>query len=949
MEQERWMRGGLNVDDSVEILNPDDWYYAANIVTGKSANGKNGEIENIRGTTPIPSAFTNDNSKLIGIISSAQDNLNYLFFYNTDPSLNCIVKLQNDTLSLVLRWSGLNFQNNKQYRINGGGLAGDLIYFTDNYNQPRCVHTTRYSSGSVPLNQEEILHIKRGPQFPPELSIIGNIFQTKNYISDVQFALQYEYVDGQMSVISPYTSLVRGWGQEGVIGVIENVSLRIGIQERIPSLVNKIKFVARRNNTGTPFYIGEMLAPFNQASYSITYSEQNLGPVEAHYNKQFENVPLKAKSGCVSKSRMWFGNYVEGYDVPTPGQVNIEYVFAENPDIFSFGPCFSQNSKFRLGVVFHDDQGRSSGVVDNGWMAETEKRIDRGGKKIRLRYRITGTPPSWAKYYSFVMTKDLNKTFFLQSFGVSNSGSELYVSVTSGGNESYSMNFSNTTRYLRLSLSTFITAGVGYAVKEGDFVLITKAASSTNFGPLKVIKVVGDYLYVEAVNMGNGSFQYNYQIYTPGSGLESLYFEIGHKREITGNSLDAAYYFYSGDCMNVNTTPNQSSPNLMPQMRLKIPEGPWNCDIGKPYVKNEKGQITKRNFFKHSSTFIAGVNVNGLSEFNSGEEGSVPIEAIGIQKLQPTTKESVEGDVILAICNSDTYSIYVDEARMSSSDGQSFLVAANKVIGDVRKQKTGYGTLHPESAIEVDGYVYVYDKLSRAFLRYATNGMFPISEYKVTDYFEDQSLLNSEADPVITGYDPFYQLIFVTFKNAETSTKRTIAFSIPKERWISFYDFAPDGYVIGNDKMYSVIGGNVYKHNGSMYTHFYGTEFRSIITTSFNDHPGLTKEWRAVQVQCSNNMFEYINTIQGFVGSMLDVYLSNQKNQITDIRSGEFEVIENIAYGQIRGDLNSPGGVIEGSPLFSNTLQCSVSFMGRVHRQIKCLKVGFEISRGHNL
>jgi hypothetical protein len=953
MEQERWMRGGLNTDDSVEVMSPDDWYYAANVISGKSAQGRNGEIENIRGTTSILSLYTNNNSRLIGVISSAQDNLSYLFFYNSDPSLHCILKLQNDSVSLVLRWSGLNFQNSKQYRINGGGIAGDLLYFTDNYNQPRCVHISRYATGNVPANHEEIFHIRRGPQFPPECLTIGNIFQPKKYIADVQFAMQYEYVDGQLSVLSPYTSLIRSSGHENVIGVLENVTLRIGTKEHIPSLVKKIKFIAKRNNTGTPFYIGEMERPFDPSFYSLLYTEQNLGPVEIGYDKQFENVPLKAKTACISKSRMWFGNFIEGYDTPAPGQVNLEYTLAENNDIIAIGPCFSPNSKFRLGIVFHDDQGRSSGVIDNGWTLKTETEILRGSKKLTLRYRIFGTPPAWAKYYSFVITKDLNKTFFLQSFGVSNAGSEIYVSVANNGSESYSTNYSGTTRYLRLSLSVLNQNGVGYAFKEGDYVIVTKLTGglNTNFSPLKVMKIVGDYVYVEGANLGNGGFQYNYQIYTPNNGYESLYYEIGQRREIVSGTLDTAYYFYSGDCLNVNTTPWQGTPNFMPQMRVKIPEGPWNVDIGKGYVKSERGQVLKKNFFKHSATFIAGVNVNGLSEFNAGDEGSVPIEAVSVQKLQATTKQSVEGDVILAICNSDTYSIYVDEARMSSGDGQSFLIASSKVIGDVRKQKTGYGTIHPESVLEVDGYVYVYDKLSRSFLRYASNGMFPISEYKVANYYENQSLINGENDPVISGYDPFYQVVFVTFKNAQTSTKRTIGFSIPKERWISFYDFAPDGYVVGSDKMYSVVRGSIYRHDGLMYTHFYDTEYRSTISASFNDHPAHIKEWLALQVQCSGNMFEYNNTIQGFGGSMLDATLSNLSTipQVTDIRPSEFEVVEGVAYGEIRGDLNSPGGIVEGSPLFSSTLQCSVSFMGRAYRQLKCLKVGYEIARGHKL
>jgi hypothetical protein len=73
MEQVRWPKGGLNTDDSVEILSPEDWSYAANIVDGRSLNGKNGEKENIRGTTLLESStWTDSNSKLIGVIKLSE-------------------------------------------------------------------------------------------------------------------------------------------------------------------------------------------------------------------------------------------------------------------------------------------------------------------------------------------------------------------------------------------------------------------------------------------------------------------------------------------------------------------------------------------------------------------------------------------------------------------------------------------------------------------------------------------------------------------------------------------------------------------------------------------------------------------------------------------------------------------------------------------------------------
>jgi hypothetical protein len=948
MEQVRWPKGGLNTDDSVEILSPEDWSYAANIVDGRSLNGKNGEKENIRGTTLLESStWTDSNSKLIGVIRSAEDDLNYLFFYNTDASKNCILKLQNDVVSLVLQWSGLNFQNDKLYRISGG-IAGDLIYFTDDFNQPRCVHRTRYSGGSTPSSEAEILHIRRGPILPFDHDFVGIVVlvSQKSEIYDVQFSYQYEYIDGQLSVIAPWTKTYRR-----DFDAIERIDLRFPTSEQVPALVKTIKMVARKGNAGAAFYFANIDPAAIPLLWDIKYYGQNIGIVSSDYVKNSELVPLKAKTSCITKSRMWFGNYLEGYDTPT-SDVTLTFALENDPSGFDIGDTYSPNARFRLGVVFHDDQGRSAGVMDLDWTLETDREITINATRQRLRYSITGTPPSWAKFYSLVVTKDLVKTFFMQCWQVANTGSEIYVTVADDGTESYTGTYSAATDFVRLDLQILNSIGTYYAFKEGDFAIVTNTTSGNTFGPLKARRLTGHYVYVDPIDIGGIPFNYAFQIYTPNTASEDIYYEIGQRREIVGGVMDTTDYFLQGDSLNVNVDTSVISPDYMQQMRAKPNDGAWETHTGKAYVQTVLGQVDKKNFVRHSSPFIPGTGVNGLSEFAPGDEGNVPIDAVEIQKLQPTMKESTDGEVLLAICNSDTYSLYIDEARLSTNDGQGFLIAQTKVIGDIRKQRAGFGTLHPESVHEEEGYVYMYDKLARAYARYASNGLFPISEYKAVDYFEDQSALNAVSDVVVTGYDPFYKLIYVTFKNADTTTKKTIAFSLTKDRWVSFYDFAPDGYAVGSSKMYSVVNGSIYKHDntsGTGFNNFYSTTYNAVIDLSFNDDPAQPKEWKVIQVQSSPNFYSFSGGNQVIGTDALRVDVNNRHGQASNVLYNEFEVDENMIYGEIRGDLNATGGILNGDPIYSNTLQTRFTFSGGSYKQLLMMKAGCEPSRGHNL
>jgi hypothetical protein len=893
-------------------------------------------------------------SRYVGHIRSAKDDVNYIFFYNTNPDKHCIVKLQSDTLSLVLAWSGFGFSPLKKHRIQGG-IADELLYFTDNINPPRCVHENRYASGSVPDTAEEILWIKRGPLAPPLFAKQT----TSGYIvinDDLQFATQFIYIDGQQSVLSPFTRLCR---KESLDESFNDVLVTLDPSDPVPSNVIKIKYIVKKGNNGTPVVFSERV-PSSEAP--VTFHIGTEGEVvESMYFKLFENVPHLAKTAAISKSRAWLGNYIEGYDTPTDITIDYEFEASEFGEADE-GPAFEGNSSRKLGALLYDESGRTCGVIplkDSSGLDAIATVLGPEGhesNRRKLKFRLQGTPPTWAKRWSLVVTDDLIKTFFLS--GMVHNETEAadiplmstYVIVDEDDVETYHPQvWQDENKYIRINIESLNRNGYYYSHKPGDQLIITDLFLGGWTSPLEIIKQVGSFIYVPAQNIGNltVSNSNRYQIFTPRTASTGAYYEIGHSEPIVSGAFDEDYSTWEGSSVHVAYSP-VSPTSMIAQMSFHK-DGTWNTDAGRISVVTELGQVYKKNFFKCSSPFISGINVNGLSEFNVGDEKSTSLEAGEIQKLQPTSKESTEGDIILAICNSDTFSVYIDETRVATGT-TTFLVASANVIGDVRKQKSGYGTLHPESVHEEDGYVYMFDKLSRSFLRYATNGLFPISEYKMVDFFEAQAKLNAETDAVVCGYDPFYKLIFVTFTNAATERKRTLAFSPIKDRWTSWFDFAPDAYIVGSEKMYSIVGGNIYKHdNEELFNNFYGEQFNSEIDVSFNDSPDAPKEWRVIQVHSSPNLFSFEDGVQVVPVDTLKVDLSNRKGQAIDIFHWEMEVEEDLIYADIKCDMNSDGGPLDGVPMYSPTLQAKITFSGITYKQIFLVKVGFEPSKGHIL
>ena len=73
----------------------------------------------------------------------------------------------------------------------------------------------------------------------------------------------------------------------------------------------------------------------------------------------------------------------------------------------------------------------------------------------------------------------------------------------------------------------------------------------------------------------------------------------------------------------------------------------------------------------------------------------------------------------------------------------------------------------------------------------------------------------------------------------------TITYSIWSKGWTSFWSYAPDWMVGLNSSFYTFKDGSIWKHNtNSTRNNFYGTQYKSTITTIFNDEPSQMKVFK---------------------------------------------------------------------------------------------------------
>lgn len=277
---------------------------------------------------------------------------------------------------------------------------------------------------------------------------------------------------------------------------------------------------------------------------------------------------------------------------------------------------------------------------------------------------------------------------------------------------------------------------MGYTANPGDMCILIGEDNAVHFLP--VLSSQGKYIMIAAKDLGDlTDKKFIYEIFTPYKVEgQDFYYEVGQLYPVAeagtpdrkystleGSFLPDAYVLPRRNGLETSYMAYAMSPNDLFWKR-------WDNHFGRVNVITELGRRTKEGNISFSDVFVPGTAINGLSAFHALNEENLPVEMGPLRKLISTSKVQGEGNVLLAICETQTASIYIGEAEILDQSGNVNLVKSDKVIGQVNVLRGGHGTMHPESVKELNGQVFWYSQNSRAFIRYASNGLFEISDYK---------------------------------------------------------------------------------------------------------------------------------------------------------------------------------------------------------------------------
>jgi len=314
----------------------------------------------------------------------------------------------------------------------------------------------------------------------------------------------------------------------------------------------------------------------------------------------------------------------------------------------------------------------------------------------------------------------------------------------------------------------------------------------------------------------------------------------------------------------------------------------------------------RKNGLIFSGLYNENVSLNNLNQFIQAEKITKDVnpEYGSIQKLH--TRDSD----LITLCEDKVLKILANKDAVFNADGNAQLTANQNVLGQTIPFVGDYGiSKNPESFASEAYRIYFADKTRGSVMRLSRDGLTPISDHGMKDWFRDNLRLSNQ---IIGSYDDRQGEYNISIKD----TGYLVSFDEAVRGWVSFKSFAEmeQGVSMSND-YYTFKDGYIYRHHSddafsNQYNEFYGFTTASTVTTIINEDPGTVKNFQTLSYEGSKGR---ITPTVDDSGNPIDdgQYYNLQTDQgwylstiLTDLESGslvEFIKKENKWFNYIKG------------------------------------------------
>lgn len=432
----------------------------------------------------------------------------------------------------------------------------------------------------------------------------------------------------------------------------------------------------------------------------------------------------------------------------------------------TYGVC-APDAMFKGGVMFYDRYLRKCSVAYSNEVIQIPSRnflFSTAYSAINWALGNSNAQseiPDWAYYYAPLITDNLRTRYFIASFD--NAAKYATKNATTGLLEFTALTFGINVVALAINTKGLLQANLGWAVAEGDMCVLID--NLNNRYELPVIGSEGDYFLLKATDVGSLSGKtFVYRLYIPyKSSEQEPFFERGDIFPITDPTLSTRTYStilgtFRSDSFAMTRTYASTTYYAEAMCPNDVFFQRRDTDNGRPNFITKLGQVRKPTGISFSSVYIQGTSTNGLSEFDALNKQILPEDFGTLKKAILAAKVQKEGSVLLVIGTQEAASIYLGEVQVTDTEGNVFFTKSDKFIGQINPLKGGFGTSNHESVTEFGGEVAWFSSVQASFVRYANNGIFPISDNglkRVAKLFSDKYISLTVAQIEALGSRPF--------------------------------------------------------------------------------------------------------------------------------------------------------------------------------------------------
>ena len=246
-----------------------------------------------------------------------------------------------------------------------------------------------------------------------------------------------------------------------------------------------------------------------------------------------------------------------------------------------------------------------------------------------------------------------------------------------------------------------------------------------------------------------------------------------------------------------------------------------------------------------------------------------------------------EDKVLRAVTNKDA---------LYNADGNPQLIASNAVIGDVTPYQGDFGIgTNPESLAVTPYNTYFTDTAKGKVLALSTEGVRPISDIGMKDYFSTyMSTLPKKAIGTYDARKNEYNITFAKYHSYTISEEpyetTTLSYSELSKGWTSFKSFIPEHGVSLNNNYYTFNNGHIWEHyTNDSYNVFYDAlPVNTSVTLVINDIPESVKSFGTINYEGSQGKISAFTDVDG-VSMLNGVYATNDGITSTDnVYDGEY-------------------------------------------------------------